>query len=172
MKEGQFIDLIGIHYNKIKSLFTSRLYKNNLEFNEDIFNDTLIKCNKKFNNDIITYDTLIKYFWVAYLNTLKIEISNNKSYNDNIDYFDEEIHDCIDDIENTRAKFIYNKVMKLITDKFCENDMYIYSLYMYHNWSIEELLNNGYNCEDFENKIKKIHKFVKTTCKKQLSKGS
>lgn len=162
METGQFMDLISVHYTKIKSLFISRLNKLELEFNNDIFNDTFIKCAQKFNNDIITYDTAIKYFWVAYINTLKNEISIQNNICEFVENFDEEIHDCIDIQENSRACYIYNIIMSEISKKFGDNDMNIYSLYMYHGWSIDELIKSGYDCTDFENKIKKIHKFSKS----------
>lgn len=163
MTSGTFMDIIGIHYDDIKRLYASRDKNNNIKFCEDSFNDAFIKCAKKFGNDIITYEDAIKYFYVAYVNTHK------GSYNSQIDVvFDnlennniEEISDK-DDAENVEyAKYIYDITMSAIKEVYNENDMYVYSLYKYHNWSEKELISSGYDCTNFKEKIKEIHRFVK-----------
>lgn len=165
MKTGTFMDIISVHYDKIKSLFKTRLYNIDMNFDEDSFNDAFIKCAKKFGNSEISYDIVIKYFWVAYLNAIKSNLSKERK----IDFvsLDEEIHDCIDE-DDKYATNIYNIVMDAIESKYSEEDMMIYSLYKYHNWSKEDLIDAGYDCTDIDNRIKSIHKFVKTYCKKQL----
>jgi hypothetical protein len=167
--ENTFINIVAYKYDKIKSLFSSRLYNMDLYFDEDLFNDTIIKCHEKFGTSIIDYDTTIKYFWIAYLNTIKSDI--NKSNNISIESLDTELHDCIDDIYNEfidedYAKDVYNIVMNAITAKYGKDDMIIYSLYKYHNWSEADLKSAGYDCKDLKEKIKTIHRFVKSYCKK------
>lgn len=167
--ENTFINIVAYKYDTIKSLFSSRLYNMGLYFDEDLFNDTIIKCHEKFGTSITDYDTTIKYFWIAYLNTIKSDI--NKSNNISIESLDTELHDCIDDIYNEfideeYAKDIYNIVMDAITVKYGKDDMIIYSLYKYHNWSETDLKSAGYNCKNLKEKIKTIHRFVKSYCKK------
>ena len=162
MKSGTFMDIIGVHYTEIKSLFKSRLYNLNMSFNEDLFNDAFIKCAQKFGNTEITLELTTKYFWTAYLNTIK---SSTKQKRLDTVQLDEAIHDCIDESDNAYALNIYNVVMDAITERFGEDDMMMYSLYKYHGWSKDDLIGEGYDCTAFDTRIKEIHKFVKTYCK-------
>lgn len=164
METGTYMDLISVHYKDIKSLFKARLYNNGQCFDEDLFNDAFIKCAHKFGNDIIDYDLAVKYFWKAYSNTIK----SAKSKDTLCEELDESKHDCIDDEDESHANYIYNIVMDAITAAYNEEDMLIYSLYKYHNWTEQELIDAGYNCKNLAVKIKNIHKFVKEYCKKHI----
>ena len=176
MCTGTFMNIVASKYKDIKSLFKSRLYKMDIQFNEDVedaFNDTFIKCVNKFNNEIITYEITIKYFWTAFINTLKSNIIKNTVIC--IESLDTEIHDCIDDTYNelyddNYSKELYNTIMNAITVKFGENDMNIYCLYKYHGWTKNDLIAAGYECINLETRIKKIHRFVKTYNKKNNKK--
>ena len=163
MNRGNFMDIISVHYKDIKSLFRSRS-SDDRKFDEDSFNDAFIKCASHFGNTVINYDDAIKYFWTAYVNTVKGEESRISK----IESFDNEIHDTIDDEEPSYAKTIYNKIMTAVTEAFNEDDMNIYSLYKYHKWTKEDLEDAGYDCKNFDLRIKTIHKFVKLYSKKYL----
>lgn len=161
MKTGTFMDLVGLYYDDIKRTYISRS-NGGRKFSEDIFNDAFIKCAKKFGNEIITYDDMIKYFWVAYVNTYKTD----EAYNSKICLCDE-YPELEDETENFSSKF-YNDIMQAIEKAFSTNDMLIYSLYKYHDWSKKELLEAGYDCNNFEIKLKNIHRFVKEYTKKYI----
>lgn len=167
MKTGTFMDIVGINYDTIKSLFKSRLHNMNIPFNEDALNDAFIKCAQRFGNTMLDYNTVIKYYWVAYINTIK----SNKPKLDCIS-IDSDIHDCIDNTmystDELHAINIYNIVTDLITDKFGEHDMMIYMLYKFHNWPKDDLVESGYDITYIDTRIKEIHKFVKTYCKKYI----
>lgn len=162
MKSGTFMDLVSIHYNDIKRLYTSRDVNNNKRFCEDSFNDAFIKCAKRFGNDIITYDDAVKYFYVAYVNThkgsCKTEIDN---VFESIDNINEDIPDDEDPEYKKYAKYMYDITMAAISEKYGKTDMMVYSLYKYHNWTEKELISAGYNCTNLKEKIKEIHSFVK-----------
>lgn len=167
------MNIVAYKYNDIVSLFTSRLRKMDMQFDEDLFHDTFIKCANKFSTEKISYETTIKYFWTSYLNTIKTDIIKSDKFI--TDSLDEEIHDCIDNTYNELydtdyAKDIYNLIMSAISLKYGETEMIIYSLYKYHDWSEQDLLLKGYNCTDLNNRIKKIHRFVKAYCKKHIIK--
>lgn len=157
------MDTIGIHHDEIKSLFKSRAYKSGMSFDEDSFNDAFIKCAEKFGNDEVPYETIVKYFWVAYTNTYKSNIAKEQR----IETVELDIasHDCIDEPDTN----VYNIVMDAIAFKFGEELMMMYSLYKLHNWSKDDLIDAGYNVDEcFDLTIKEIHKFVKTYCKKRV----
>jgi hypothetical protein len=59
--------------------------------------------------------------------------------------------------------------MTTVSEVFGEDDMMVYSLYKYYGWSENELIDAGYDCKDLNNRIKTIHKFVKSYCKKNMS---
>lgn len=161
MKTGTFIDIVSTNYDDIKRIYIARDSSAGRKFNEDSFNDAFIKCAAKFENSIITYDDVIRYFWIAYSNTYKKEnIDNSK-----ISYI-EEYPDILDDDEDY-AKVVYDNIMEAVEEEFSENDMMMYSLYKYYGWKREDLEKN-YDCTDFENKIKIIHKFVKDYSKKKF----
>ena len=164
MKRGTFMDIVGIHYDDIKNTYFIRDKASNRKFNDDAFNDAFIKCAKHFNNDIIEYDDVIKYFWIAYVNTCK----NNFKQTSIIDFCEEYSEDISDedDTESFTTNF-YNTCMDAITEAFNENDMLIYSLYKYHKWTKDDLIAAGYDCNNFEIRIKTIHRFLKEYCKKK-----
>lgn len=157
MERGSFMDIISVHYKDIKKLFASRIAKHGFKFSEDAFNDAFIKCAQHFGNDIITYDDAIKYFYVAFSNTTKGESHKSERF---VKY--EDSSEDIEDDPEYYANYVYNIIMDAVTEKFGENNMMIYSLYKYHGWSKNELERDGYDCADFDNKIRKIHKFAKS----------
>ena len=55
--------------------------------------------------------------------------------------------------------------MNSIAKEFGEDAMMIYSLYKLHDWTKEEIFNYGYDCENFENCIIEIDKFINTKYK-------
>lgn len=162
MKTGTFMDIVGTNYDDIKRLYISRS-NNKGSFDEDSFNEAFIKCAKKFGNDVITYEDVVKYLWVAYINTKKASsIKDSK-----IEYCEE--YEDIEEEEDYTAESIYNIVMDAITAAYSEEDMMIYSLYKYHKWTKNDLIEAGYDCKNFEIRIKTIHKFVKAYCKKNIN---
>jgi hypothetical protein len=162
MKTGTFMDIVGAKYDTIKSLFKTRLHNIGMQFDEDSLNDAFIKCAQRFGNTTTDYNTVIKYYWIAYINTIK----SNKSKLNCVS-FEVDAHDCIDENESN-ATNIYNIVIDLITDKFGEHDMMMYVLYKFHNWSKDDLVESGYDITYIDTRIKEIHKFVKTYCKKHI----
>lgn len=166
MKTGTFMDIVSVHYKEIRKSFTSRSFDKT--FDEDSFNDAFIKCALHFGNDTIDYDYAIKYLFTTYKNT-----HNSMSYIETNETVDIEECDFADeyDEEELDAKEIYDDVMNAIAEEYSENDMKIYSLYKYHKWKLQQLIDSGYNCTDFENKIKEIHKFAKSYCKRKFGKS-
>jgi hypothetical protein len=167
MKQGNFMDIISIHYKEIKMLFRKRIQSKKQSFDEDCFNDAFIKCAQRFGNKTISYDEAVKYFWVAYVNTYKG--SHSKASREFIESIDGSDFDCIDDEDPSYAKYVYDIVMTTVSEVFGEDDMMVYSLYKYYGWSENELIDAGYDCKDLNNRIKTIHKFVKSYCKKNMS---
>lgn len=162
MKTGTFMDIVSTNYDDIKRIYCSRDKNAKRKFNEDAFNEAFIKCAVRFGNDIITYEDVIKYFWVAYLNTFKKE-----SINDSKLTYCEEYPEIEETDENFSNQF-YNIIMNAIENAFSEEDMLIYSLYKYHDWSKQDLISAGYDCKNFEIRIKNIHRFVKEFSKKNF----
>lgn len=158
MKRGQFMDIISVHYKDIRKLFISRSSNNGFQFSEDSFNDAFINCSLHFGNNTIDYDVAVKYFWIAYRNAIYCE--HSKSARTVLqDEFSDDIID--EECDDEFAKYIYDTVMNAVTEAFSEDDMMIYSLYKYHNWSIQELTEAGYDCKNIDIRIKNIHRFVK-----------
>lgn len=163
MNSGDFMGLISDHYNDIITLFKSRSYNIGIQFDEDIFGDAFIKCVKRFENEIITYDVAIKYFWITYLNAVKSQFANSIKYNI------VEIENALEIAEDSsNSSEIYNTIMDAITVAFSEEDMQIYRLYKYHNWSEKDLIEAGLDCTDLIKRIKEIHKFVKQYSKEHI----
>lgn len=166
MKTGTFMNIVGIHYDEIKSLFKSRVYKSGGKFDEDTFNDAFIKCAQRFNNTELSYEFIVKYFWTTYINTYKGNIGKERQL-ETVE-LDVNVHDCID--ESTNNTNIYNMVMDAISLKYGDELMLVYSLYKLHGWSKDDLIDAGYIIDDhFDDNIKEIHKFVKTYCKKRIN---
>jgi hypothetical protein len=161
MKTGTFMDIIGFHYNDIKSLFTSRIVNDDRKFDEDAFNTAFIKCAQKFGENIITYEDAVKYYWIAFNNTSK----NNEAYNHKLELYDEFSDYFSEEQDDADLEYFYHTVMDAISQTFDENDMHIYNLHICHGWSKEEIKDAGYDCKKFESKIKAIHEFVKEYCK-------
>lgn len=155
------MDIISVHYDEIKSIFKRRSHNSGFVFNEDVFNDAFIKCAQKFGNNVITYDLTVKYFWVTYVNTTKAVIAKENRFN--CLSLDTEIHDCVEpDNDYTN---IYNYITDVIENEFSEHDMMLYVLYKFHGWSKQDLIDAKYDITGIDDKIKEIHKFIKTYCK-------
>mgnify|MGYP003302665485 CR=1 FL=1 len=165
MEYGNFMDIISVHYKDIRKLFVSRASNKGLTFSDDAFNDAFIKCSKQFGNDCITYDDAIKYFWVAFSNTVKGERASMSKVV-LCDKFDDSIDE--DDCDEF-AKYFYDTTMAAIVEAYGRDDMMIYSLYKYNGWSKKDLIDAGYNCNNFEIRINKIHKFVKDYTKQRIN---
>jgi hypothetical protein len=165
MKQGTFMDIVGVHYKDIRNLFISRDVRMGKVFSDDSFNSAFIKCVERFADRPIGYDEAVRYFWVAYENT-EMTFQNKQSRFELRDEFD----DIIDDDE-TCAERLYDIVMDSVSEQFGENDMMVYSLHKYHGWSKEDLISDGYDCSDFEERIRTIHRFVKTYGKKRIKKS-
>jgi hypothetical protein len=162
MNTGTFMDLISINYDSIKSTFKIRLYNIGMSFDEDSFNDAFIKCAQKFGNTEISYDCMIKYFWVTYVNTIKTNIS--KEHKIEVTSLDVEIHDVIDD-DDCYIYELYDKLMNDISKEFGKETMAIYSLYKFNNYTKEQIIECGYDCEYFEETITEIDTFIKNKYK-------
>lgn len=159
MERGNFMDIISVHYKDIKKLFTTRCATRKIQFNEDAFNESFIKCAQHFGNDVIIYDDAVRYFWIAYLNTVKGDISKNSRAMLCNEFEEEPLTD--DDSDEQFAKYFYDTTMAAITEAFSEDDMMIYSLYKYNGWSENDLKEAGYDCKNLDIRIKNIHRFVK-----------
>jgi hypothetical protein len=159
MKTGAFMTLIADNYDDVIKLFKSLSRKTCIDFDEDSFQEAFLKCAKKFGSEQITYDEATKYFWAAYLNTAKSELvhDNKFSYIDSEEIKDEIIDETDDDYSD-----LYIDVMNAIQKKFGKEDSQIYILYKYHDWTEDDLIATGYDCENFTERIKKIHRFVKS----------
>lgn len=162
MKSGTFMDIVGIHYDDIKRIYKSRDVNRGEIFDEDSFNEAFVKCAKRFGNDLVAYEDVIKYFWIAYVNTCK----KDYKYKSTMDFCEE--YPEVEEENESFSKQVYDTVMNAIENEFSENDMMIYSLYKYHGWNKNDLMTNGYDCSDLETKIRTIHKFVKNFCKKNF----
>lgn len=165
MKSGTFMDIVGIHYDDIKRIYSSRDKNRGQKFCEDSFNEAFIKCAAKFCNNIITYEDAIRYFWVAYVNTKK----NTFKYTSSIELCEEYSDDIIDDNESSLAEKVYDITENILKKKFGETEMLIYILYKYHNWSEKDLEISGYDCTDLKSRIKTMHSYVKEYWKNQKS---
>ena len=56
--------------------------------------------------------------------------------------------------------------MNAITIKYGKEDMMIYNLYKYHDWTENDLIAAGYDCDNLTKRIAAIHRFVKNYSKK------
>lgn len=161
METGTFMDIVSAHYKDIRRSFTKRSIDNILD--EDSFNDAFIKCAIRFGNENIDYDVAVKYFFTAYKNTHISNLYKEHMYDELDDEFDIECND-----ENSN---LYDDIMDAIAKEYSENDMNIYRLYKCHKWKLPDLIEAGYDCTDFENKIKMISKFVKKYGKTHLNRS-
>lgn len=171
MHKNTFMGVVATHFDELKRLFKSRIHDAGLQFDDDIFSDTIIKCATKFGNADVSYDVVVKYFWTSFLNNTKMSKINVNRL-DTVE-LDEELHDCIDNTYNELYDDdytinIYNIVMNAITVKYGSDLMELYSLHKFHGWTKEDLMQAGYNCDNFETNIKEIHKFVKSYGKKHI----
>ena len=162
MENGTFMDIVGVHYKDIRSLFISRVVRLDKEFSDDSFNSAFIKCAEHFGNKDIEYSEAVRYFWVAYEHT-EMNVESRQSRFELRDEFDDIVEE-----DDTYAQRIYDKTMEAVAEAFGEDDMMMYSMHKYHGWSKEELEEDGYDCKNFDIRIKTIHRFVKTYCKKNF----
>lgn len=151
-----FVEIISQNFAEIKNNFKSGLGKLGYEYSEDILADTFIKCNSALNDKKLTKKEAIKYFWTAYINTLKnIKVKNKKFIEmpENIDMINEEYNNDIDKL--------YDAVIKMLYDKFGEEDINIWIQYKFNKTTFNEILNIYNNDKSLQYMFKKIGKFLK-----------
>lgn len=148
------MDIVAIHYDDIKRIYTLRDNNKKQKFDEDSFNEAFIKCASKFGNNIITYDDAIKYFWIAYSNTYKSSKTNK------FIEFDIDAHDYIDNTYNENIDTLVSDIFNNIEKKFGKNNRDAYELYICQNWKINDIINKGIVDKDFPNTLKRIKRFI------------
>lgn len=144
------MDIVGAHYDDIKSLYISRDKNKDRKFNEDAFNDAFIKCSIKFANQLITYDDVIKYFWIAYVNTSKSLKPNN------LIEFDINFHDKLDNKYNENVDILAKEILYFVEHKFGKKLRNAYELYVCYNWKITDLIEQNLADKNFPSDLKKI----------------
>jgi hypothetical protein len=156
MKTGTFMDIVGINYDTIKSLFKSRLHNMNIPFNEDALNDAFIKCAVRFGEKEISYDDAVKYFWVAFLNTSRNEDVANSKFD-----HETEIQDEIDEEYDTQIDEKFDKVCSIIESEFGKDNLLAFKMVICDGWDIDELIDNQYVDCSFKSLFKKMKQFAK-----------
>lgn len=107
--KDRFSIIIARNLDEIRNNFIIGLRKIGYSFDEDMFVDVGIRCALTLNGKPITKKELIKYFWTAYINTFKNNVSKLQSRQ-----FDDKISDKI--IYNTTSYNIDIDILyKIIT---------------------------------------------------------
>lgn len=154
------MDLVAVHYKDIKNCFQSRLAKIGKTFNDDAFNDAFIKCSIRFGEKEISYDDVLKYFWVAFLNTMRTEEHHNGKFD-----HDAEIQDEIDEEYDTNIDDLFAVICESLEERFGKENLLAFKMVVCDNWDIDELIENQYVERDFKTTFKKMKQFAKKDIK-------
>lgn len=151
-----FVEIISQNFVEIRNNFKSGLRKLGYEYDEDILADTFIKCNSTLNDKKLTKKEAIKYFWTAYVNTLKnVKLRNKKitEFPENFDMINDEYNDDVDKL--------YDTVMEILYNNFDENDVNIWIQYKFNKTTFNEILKLYDSDKNLQYIFKKIGKFLK-----------
>lgn len=149
-----FLNFIGANFRKLSNVFKKRMEKNNLPFDEDLFSDTILKCNEKLKDKNLSDDEIMGYFWMAFkTNTIReFKYLRNNTINKIPDVSD-------DDNEDDYVTEKFNRVTKLIIDKFGEE---LYRLFMLHvnGLSYDKLMRET-KIHNLKYQFRKIREYVR-----------
>lgn len=151
------MDIISVHYIDIRRLFHSRLSNIGKGFDEDAFNDAFIKCALRFGEKEISYEDAVKYYWVAFLNTIRTADGNKLQYDLDAE-IDEEI---IDEPYDEEIDEMFDHICDGIEKEFGKEHLLAFKMVVCDGWSMNELIENKYVTPEFKNTYNKIRKFAK-----------
>lgn len=158
MATNRFMEMIGVNFDKIKSIFQSKIGKSGYLFDEDVFLDTIIKCNQKLSAETFEDRQFIAYLWTAFKNNTLRELNYFRNKGD--DVFPEDL------LIEPEDKTLFYEVSKLIIDNFGEA---IYKLFLLHaNGATYEDLDKISDIPDLKNKFRKVREFVREELKEVL----
>ena len=168
MKLNILENTVSLYYDTIKTNFKIACGKNNIKFDDDLFNDTYLKCFYALDNKDISEENAIRYFWVAYSNNEKKKYRTSK-YTPKINELDEKIvYDA--DIENNEDRYIiFDILVNSVTKKFGEEITNAWLLHFTDNKTYDELKNMGYKTLNFHNVFRRINAYIKKTLPKENS---
>lgn len=159
-----FINVIGKHFNEIKTKFMKQIQSLGFTFDNDVFSDTMIKCNDKYTKKNATDEEMINYFWGAFkMNTLReFNYSRNK-YREDISAVTE--NDDIEDVtDNIYYEDDYEKVSNMIIDEF---GLDLYKLFCLHaNGMKYKDLVKTIDPRELHYKFKQIREYVRKNYKR------
>lgn len=143
-----FLNYVAVNYKRLFSSFKRQMYDKGLYFDEDIFEDTILKCNNHLRTKNLNEKEVESYFWKSFIiNTLR---ETNYIRSKTTDIIPENI---ILENSDDASKEIYNKITKIIIDKFGYEK---YRLFVLHA--------NGATYKDIE--LNSDIKCVKYLCRK------
>ena len=156
MNKNEFRAFISSNYEKMKSMIQHLCKKQNIPFNEDIYEDTVLKC---LQGDDIRHPT--KYLAIAYkLNYINDrDKACNRYCHDALT--DINIYNIDDSIMSLDLHVIYN----IIKDKFGEDMLELYKKQLC-GWSIREI--EGLSGKSgLAYQFKKINQYIRDLYKKE-----
>jgi hypothetical protein len=161
---GTFCQHVGKYYDEIRKNFKACAGKNNIQWSEDILHDAFISCNNTLKDKIIDKKEAIKYYWVAYVNKYRTQMSKQKKFDsieDLTELDDEELNLECGSYNNIPDK-IYDIIMSGVQDQFGLRIAYIWDLYTCRGYSSKELREMGFDfIQNFVYFSKSIKRYIK-----------
>lgn len=156
-----FTNIIARNFNKIQRNFRVGLHKRGYHYDEDILSDALLKCMQTVGDKIMTEAEAITYYWTAYMNCYKNNISKNSKV-DLIDECDIDLYQSEDDVYDNSIDEIYDIVISSLKEKYGEHDINIWEMHVCNGMSLEDIDNMGFgHVDNFNYLSKSIKRYIK-----------
>lgn len=163
------VSLEGImrdRFNEIETNFRIASVKFNLKFDCDMFIETYLMCCESLKEKDLDETSILKYFWVSFLNNSK-KIHKKTKYTPNMIEVDCNICDdsYIEYDESTLT--LCDIINEKIEEKFGISSRTVWELHFIENKTYDELSELGYIGINFHNLFRKIIRYVKITLPKE-----
>lgn len=157
MAKQKFADIVAENFNEIHGNFKKGLPLKGYIYDEDLMSDAFLSCCNALKDKLLTKQEALKYYWAAYINKFKTQVSKVKFY---VDIEDEEI-DVIEENYDSTIDEIYNIIIEAVRDKYGIRDAYVWELYACQGKSAKEIKSVGItHIENFVNFNKKIKRYI------------
>ena len=159
-------NIITNSYETIKTNFKIACAKNNLIFDEDLFNDTYLNCFYTLNGKNITEKNAIQYFWTAYSNNSRKKHRVSK-YRPKLKSIDEKYEDKDEDDYGEKRFQIFDIMIDSVTNKFGNEISNIWQLHFIENKTYNDLIKMGHEKINFHNLFRQINSYIKNILPKE-----
>lgn len=154
-QKNLFKNIMSANLEEVKCDFIHRLKKIGYVFDEDVFVEVGIRCAHALKDKLMTKPECIKYFWVAYINTIKSLLKIKSIRFQQLQNFPTEPK------YDENIDILCDIICKSVLERYGEEEYYIWRERVYEGKTYKEL-QEKYSDINILGLCRKIKKFILT----------